>query len=392
MEKVIVLLTYSKLIKIIFELISKNVLPFLYSKKLINNIGKKEGIKNILIIEGGGIGDLLRTFPAIETIMDNFPKALFTLLISPRTVDLLSFFPRKQPSFEVMYYAPSSIKHQGLFAKWRLISTLRKRRFDLVYLPKRGQGMVEESLMWLLIGAQLRIGFYKDWVGQCNNIKTELKFDTPLLQQNIELLRVGGLNITTDEITLAKPPLSTYSNLIDKIRANKNPIISVHPGTLWATSQRRWPTDNFTLLIKMLIDKLHATILLLGSPDEQHLSVTIESGVNHKNLFNMAGKTTFLELYYLLSSSSIFIGGDSGPLHLALALKIPSVAIFGSTSPVQVIGSHQHVYVIKKDLPCSPCYVHQYETLPVCKHARCLSEITVTEVFNAVEVLLTNEY
>ena len=102
----------------------------------------------------------------------------------------------------------------------------------------------------------------------------------------------------------------------------------------------------------------------------------------------MIGKTTVGQMAALIKLSHLFIGNDSGPLHMALSLDIPSIALFGPTSPEQVIAHTENFIAISKEINCSPCYLHQPGFKPQCDNRRCLEDIQAEEVIKSIETML----
>jgi len=373
---------------IFFSLLEKLAPFFDKDKKSITH----SKIRKILVAEGGGIGDLIRVLPAIECLKDNFPAASISVLASPEAKEILSLFSKKDIVSEVIDYDLKG-KHKGFFKKFLLILSLRKKHFDLIYAPDRGEGMREEVLMNFLTGAPHRIGFQKGKAGFLNTIKIELRENIPILKQNLDILKNAGLQVTKEEIDLSIPEKDILeANLLIKqvTRETSSPLITIHPGASWNAGYRCWPLEKYISLIKRLIQELQLKVTIIGNTGDIEIGKRILTEVESPNIVSVMGKTTLAQMAAIIKLSTLFLGNDSGPLHIALALKIPSVAIFGSTSPEQVIGPHERCIVIKKNLACSPCYVHQYDYTPACKDFQCLNKISVDEVFNAVKKVLSN--
>ncbi|MCF6153670.1 MAG: glycosyltransferase family 9 protein [Candidatus Brocadia sp.] len=348
-------------------------------------------IRKILVAEGGGIGDLIRVFPAIECLKNNFPAASISVLASPEAKEILSLFSKNDIISEVIDYDLKS-RHKGFFRKFPLIFSLRKRHFGLVYAPDRGEGMREEVLMNFLTGVPHRIGFQKGRAGSLNTITIELREDIPIVKQNLDILRNAGLQVTKEEIDLSIPEKDIHEAklLIKQLtREIPSPVITVHPGASWKAGYRCWPLEKYISLIQRLIKELQLKIIIIGNRGDIETGKRILKEVESPDIISVMGRTTLAQMVAIIKVSSLFLGNDSGPLHIALALKIPSVAIFGSTSPEQVIGPQEGCIVIRKNLACSPCYVHQHDYTPDCKDFPCLSEISVDEVFNAVKKVLS---
>ncbi len=351
-------------------------------------------IRKILVAEGGGIGDLIRVFPAIECLKDNFPAASISVLASPEAKEILSLFSKKDLVSEVIDYDLKD-RHKGFFRKFPLILSLREKHFDLIYAPDRGEGMREEVLMNFLTGIPHRFGFQKGRAGFLNTIKIELKENVPIVKQNLDILRNAGLQVTKEEIDLSVPEKDILEAkfLVKQLtREIPSPVITIHPGASWNAGYRCWPREKYISLIQRLIKEQQRKVIIIGNRGDSETGKRILREVESPHIISVMGMATLAQTAAIIKCSSLFLGNDSGPLHIALALKIPSVAIFGSTSPEQVIGHQERCVVIRKNLACSPCYVHQYDYRPDCKDFRCLNEITVDEVFNAVKKVLSDNF
>ena len=382
------ILNLKEIIKKFVLYILEGLSIFFDNNKLIDPVK----IKKILAYGGGsGIGDLLLALPAIESLHANFPKATISLLASPESKKVLSISPFRATISEIIDY-DSKKKHKSFFSKLILLSTLRKKLYDLVYFPSRGDGMREEVLMNLLIGAPHRLGFKKGKVGLFNTVKIEFREDIPILKQNLAILEAANLDIYSEKIKLDVPKkdINAAKKLLSEHNFNNSfPLISIHPGASWHTKYKCWPIEKYTLLIRYLLKEFSAEIIIIGSKSEIDIGKRIFEKIQNPSLINMIGKTPITQMAAFIKLSHLFIGNDSGPLHVALSLGVPSIAIFGPTSPKQVISSTEKCIIISKEISCSPCYLHQPGFKPYCDDIKCLTEITVEEVIKYVRKMLS---
>ncbi|TVM04338.1 MAG: hypothetical protein CV087_00125 [Candidatus Brocadia sp. WS118] len=351
-----------------------------------------QAIKKILVSSGGGgIGDLLLALPAIEFFSLNFPHASISLLASSENLEVLPLFPGRAIISEVIDYDARG-RHKGLLKKLLLILSLRKRHFNLSYFPSRGEGMRKEALMSFFIGASNRLGFSKGPVGLLNTVNVELQDDVSLLDQNLAILSAAKLSVQRPAKMLAIPGkdlLEARIALEHLIPNNMFPIISIHPGAVWHSKNKCWPIEKFISLIRCLLEEFNAKILIVGSKNELPISRILSEHIQNPSVLDMIGKTTIVQMAAFIQQSHLFIGNDSGPLHIALFLNVPSIAIFGSTSPKQILHSEKNCTIVRKNLTCSPCYLHQPSFQYLCNDIRCLKEITVDEVLGVAKKVLT---
>ena len=148
----------------------------------------------------------------------------------------------------------------------------------------------------------------------------------------------------------------------------------MNPVALWDT--KMWEDDKFAQLCDRIVEELSLKVVFTGGRDRE----TVEHirSLMHLPSVDLAGKTTLRDLAYLYELSSLVVTTDSGPMHVAAAVGTPTVALFGSTDPARTGPYGEGHTVIRKDLPCSPCFLKRCET------RRCMREISVEEVFRAI--------
>jgi|Deesub1362A_J573_1020465.scaffolds.fasta_scaffold00162_21 ADP-heptose:LPS heptosyltransferase len=348
----------------------------------------KDRIKKILVIEAGGIGDLLRVFPVIDALDHNFPHASISILIAAPVRETLDLYPEKGIFSEIIELDLRRT-HRGMIRKLPLIRLIRDRGYDLVYASARGEGAREISLMAFLTGAPYRIGFEQKGLKGVYTSALEFKRDIPILRQNLELLKVAGIKVMNEKINIRIPDRDQAAS--DRLVSQfTRPIIVVHPSTARDSMHRMWGIDRYTSLIGELICRFQAAVVLIGSAEETGIGHHISASMNNPSLINLIGRTSIPVTAGIIKRATLFIGNDSGPLHIALALNVPSVAIFGPTSPDQVLGDdyRKMCCVVSHRVDCSPCYLHMDHHTPSCKSPRCMDGVSTEEVFEAVKALL----
>jgi heptosyltransferase-2 len=161
----------------------------------------------------------------------------------------------------------------------------------------------------------------------------------------------------------------------------QRPIIMLNPGASYGPA-KRWPAERFAELGSLLQERNKATVLITGAGNERGLAESISSLMAKKPI-NLSGQTSLRMLAGLISQSNLFVTNDSGPMHMANALKIPVTVVFGPTDP-RVTGPYQEPSaVIKKDVPCWPC---AYRECPF--DHRCMASISPEEVYKACQRFL----
>ena len=205
-------------------------------------------------------------------------------------------------------------------------------------------------------------------------------------QLNYYLDLISGLGLKTSPPKISLPVTQEEKRKAKEMLVSlnvdlKKPLVILNPGASYGPS-KRWHAENYAKLALLLQDKKKAEILITGSKDDNELVESIASCITKKP-FNLTGKTNLRLLAGLISNADLFITNDSGPMHIANALKIPVIAIFGPTNPSFTGPFQQPAAVIKKDVPCWPC---SYRVCPF--DHQCMISIDAEEVFEACQKFL----
>jgi len=164
-----------------------------------------------------------------------------------------------------------------------------------------------------------------------------------------------------------------------------DPVVGVCPGSVWAT--KRWTPEGFASVIDSLIRRYRAKVLILGAPNDRPVVSEILSVCREKPV-NLIGRTTPMQLAGLLSFCRLAVTNDNGAMHVAAALEIPTIAMFGSTTLDLGYGPlNPRALVIEKALSCRPCGPHGHPRCPL-GHFNCMKEILPGEVMDAAGKLL----
>jgi heptosyltransferase-2 len=161
---------------------------------------------------------------------------------------------------------------------------------------------------------------------------------------------------------------------------SSEPLIGINPGAAYG-SAKRWLPEGFAAAADRLASEVGATILIFGATADLVSARQVAAGMRHKPVL-LAGLTTLRQLMALLKLCRLFLTDDSGPMHLAAALGVPQVAIFGSTDPVATGPLSTRARVIRRPVDCSPCFLRE---CPI--DFRCMTGISVDEVCAAARDL-----
>lgn len=340
----------------------------------------------ILLFQAGGIGDILRIFPLLESLHAAFPgAALFTL--SPFHTSVYALLREPGMLAGSLPYNPTNAQ-RGLAAKLKLARALRGYGFDLIVNPARGQGMLQHALLSFAIGAPVRVGFDDEGAGFANNVRVPLTADRPIVLQNLDLLRALGTEPQVTDVHLRVPRIDLAS-LLPRTLDESEPLIAIHAGSTWE-SRLQWQLARYAELLTALLREHRCTILLLGTAPETPMGDALMAQANQPRVVNLIGKTSLLQVAALLSRCALFIGNDSGLLHVALGLRTPAIGLFGYTAPQQVIFPQGPCVALHKP-GRTRLYEHQAFFTFRDEGPNPLDNIHVSDVLDAARSLLRGE-
>ncbi|MDA8388037.1 MAG: lipopolysaccharide heptosyltransferase II [Nitrospiraceae bacterium] len=340
----------------------------------------------VLIRGVNWVGDAVMTMPAMRAIRKAMPEADITLLVKPWVSGLFE----KDPNVDqIMIYGPG---HSGINGKLRLALALRQKDFKKAILL---QNAFDAALICRLAGIPERIGYGRDARGWLLTGPVPCLAEDRLAHHSryyLNLLEKAGIIGKG----LAPENAWIYLGLEERLRARKGlaalglkrPVVGLNPGAAFGPS-KRWPAAGFRRLAEAIIGELGGGAVIFGSAKEAPAAEEIAEGL--PGAVSMAGRTTLRELAAYISECDALVTNDSGPMHVGYAVGAPLVALFGSTSPA-LTGPPAGSAVIKKELPCSPCFKRQCARLGdppgTASVPECMGEIAAPEVLLALKSVL----
>ena len=331
--------------------------------------------KRILIVNVNWIGDVIFSTPFIKTVRQNYPDSHIICLLHPRCADVLKDNPRLD---EIVIYDEEGL-HKGLIGKLKLIISLREKKIDVAFLLHRS---FTKSLIAFLAGARERIGYPEKKRGLLLTKAVEIPDqETHKVEYFLNLARACDMKVEDPsyEFFVSDTERKRVRHLLQESGiSDKDFIVVLCPGGNW--DPKRWPKENFARLADMLSDKLGAKIVISGAKKDIALAESIKKMMKTIPVIS-CGKTDLKDLGALMERANLVVANDSGPMHLAVAMKTKVIALFGPTSPKLTgpygIGSYR---IICKNEECDvPCYDLS------CTDNKCMSIITVEDVFSAVQ-------
>lgn len=336
--------------------------------------------KRILIIQTAFIGDVILSTPLVRNLRKIFPDSFLSFLLIPETKNVLENNPHLN---QILIYDKRKKKGMGEFI--RVLCKIRNGQFDLALIPHRS---VRSALLARLSGIPGRTGFDNSAGSFLLTRKVSYPAETHEVDRNLSLLSSLSPRLTDSSPELYPSP-EDYSYvrqvLVNSGIKEEDRIVGIAPGSVWAT--KRWLPERFAEVSQLLVDKVGAKIVFMGSEDDRDLCQGIGSLMKDKPTI-LAGSTSILQSAAMISLCKAILSNDSAPVHLASVMKTPVAAIFGSTIPEFGFGPYgvEHV-VLQKDVYCRPCGIHGRRKCPE-KHFRCMREITTQEAFEALSSLL----
>jgi heptosyltransferase-2 len=269
-------------------------------------------------------------------------------------------------------------RERGLRPLLRLIGRLRKGKYDLVVSPHRS---LRSALIARFSGAPVRLGFQSGGGGWAYNRGVSF----PNREKRAYIRELKLAESLAGEVPELRPQLFPDRKSLEEVRAllartgveEESPLVGLVIGTVWAT--KKWPTERFLELGRRLGRRGDLSLVVLGGPAEAEEAAAFRE---EDGFVNLVGRTTLPQLVALLSLCRAVVGVDTGPLHAAMALGVPAVALFGPTDEQQFEFPPPGA-CLTVDLPCRPCRPHGSRTCPV-GDWRCMPEISAAAVEAAV--------
>jgi len=325
------------------------------------------------------------SLPAFRAIRERYPKAYIAVLSRPWVADLYS---REQFADRVILHAAGR-GFRDLGGKWRLARSLKEERFDAAILL---QNAFEAALIAWLARIPRRIGYNRDGRGLLltHPVRTPKPGEAPPheSQYYLELLRRAGIveqRFTLDTIHLEGS--GEARALGAKMFAQQGfpqAVVGVSPGAAFGGA-KRWMPERFAEAARRTAEETGAAVALFGSAGERAMCEEVAGRLNGGGLVvrNFAGETTLSEFIELAAACRLFLTNDSGAMHIACALGVPTVAVFGPTDHEATGPQGSHCRVVREPVECSPCKLRE---CPI--DHRCMQRIPADRVARiALELL-----
>jgi len=318
------------------------------------------------------------SLPALRALRERFPSAQISILAKPWVADL---YGREPFCNETIPYTAADLP-----SKWAAARALALRRFDCAILL---QNAFEAAAVAFAARIPERIGYARDGRGflLTRAIAVPRHGEIPPHEcfYYLELLRRAGILESfgsSDEIRLDAAPTAKQTGLerFQTLGWNR-PVIGLSPGAAYG-SAKRWLPDRFAETANRLASELGAAVAVFGSNAERELCAGVAAAITAP-VKNLAGETSLCEFIELAAACSVYITNDSGAMHIASALGVPTVAIFGATNDRTTGPRGALARVVREPVECSPCLKRE---CPI--DHRCMTRVTAARVAETALELL----
>jgi predicted lipopolysaccharide heptosyltransferase III len=340
----------------------------------------------ILLIQLGDIGDVVLTLPTIEVLAEAFPRRPLVLCVREHARELMEDAP-------LVHHVLSVKKEKRKFNaelahQFQFLKDLRRVRSTLAIEVRTG---TRGAVIARLSGANTRIARYaNDGTLWRNRLFTHLVKPT---RENIQYAAQHSLNIMAPfglshkdprpKISVPEYRRKSAAALFRAARIpRERPLVGVHPFSLW--QYKEWRPSEMALLLDRIQAEYPCHIVVTGAPNERERAEDLIGRCDRKP-YNLAGETSIGELPAVLAACSLFMGVDTAALHMAAAVGIPTVGIFGPSSWTNWAPRGNEHLIIKKGLPCQPCSQKGCDGF---ERSRCLMELSANEIYKMMGGML----
>jgi heptosyltransferase-2 len=340
----------------------------------------KSKIHRILIRATNWVGDAVMSMPAFEAVRQNFPESHISVLARPWVAPLYETHPAAN---QVIPYKRGYGYWKDFSEFLKVVRLIRSLHFDMAVLF---QNAFEAAFIARLSGIKIRVGYNTDGRGfllSHSVVRGKEVLKLHQVEYYLTVLRALGWNAPTKD-----PALSTGPEAIARVRSllssrgieDQDLVVGLSPGAAYGPA-KRWPVERFAAIGDRAIREWGAKVVVIGTEQEKAFGETLISATT-PGAVNFCGMTGLGDALALIKRCRLFVSNDSGLMHVAAALKVPTVAVFGSTDSVATGPRGKNARVVKQDMECSPCLK------PECSAGyRCLLAVRPEDVWREMEKL-----
>jgi heptosyltransferase-2 len=344
----------------------------------------KQGAR-VVVLQTAFPGDVVLALPMVQALRKKTPDAYIGFVATPVGSELL----KNHPDISVVLTYDKRGKDRGVAGARRFASRLREENFDTALVPHRS---IRTALVTRIAGIPRRVGFSTS-AGRLF-FTDVVPYDGNAHEIERDLSLVGAVGFLPGGRFLpslypASGDVSRVDTLVHSWYARggvPGRLVALAPGSVWAT--KRWPVAHFIGLARLLVEAGWG-LALVGGKEDLTLCNQIAGAVGFEHALNAAGSLSLLESAELVRRCDVLVTNDSAPMHLAGAMRVPVVALFGPTVPAFGFAPSGpgDIVIERQGLSCRPCSIHGGTRCPVGTF-ECMIAVSPGEVFRAVESLL----
>lgn len=332
--------------------------------------------KKILIVKLSSLGDVVHALPAFKAIRDNYPESEIYWVVERSGAEILKSLQGLDEiiTFDTLKWRKRPFSLTTLKELLESLKKIRREKFDIAI---DFQGTLKSSFITFLSSAKERLGFAKENLREpvasifyTKRAKT-IPENTQVVVKNMKLIEVIGIKKNLPEF----PELKIDADLPQDLKFNRDRLIILNGGGGWET--KIWVKGRWRELALRIKEMGFEPLFLWGNIAERK-RVEEES----RGEISLAPYLNIPQLMKLISLSRLVISGDTFPLHIADAMGIPVVGIYGPSSPWKNGPVSRNSKVVFNELPCSFCYKRK------CKDLKCMKSIDVESVLEKVKEIL----
>ncbi len=329
----------------------------------------------LILMPDKHLGNLIVSISALYSLHEALNEWEKYIVIDETYTDIAEMFFLKN---QIIPYPRKKIKDsnsfQSIFLFYKLIAKLRNLSPSIaIDFENRQTG----ALLAFLSGSKKRVGLKTGKRSYLYNVKIKINVNEYIHIKDYYLFLVKSLGFNAVPLPEPKIKEEWIEILNKKINTNNDKIICIHP---WAGKiYKRWDLENFLKVAEELSSK--TTVYLIGSKNE-----ATEIKMPNNKIINLTGKLTLGELCALMSKVSLFIGNDSGPMHLASLFNVPTIALFGSADEKRWRPTSEKSFVLRGTPRCEHCIGRKCD-----KSFRCIRNIKISDVLEISHKILNGK-
>ena len=335
--------------------------------------------KNILVIRSGGIGDVLMTTTFLQVLRNKYKKSKISYLVGEWSKEVLE---GNNDIDEIISFDDNIIFNKKIIKVFRSIHKLRKKKFDLCFI-------LDKSYLWNLFaffsGIPFRVGFDRYGEGFPNNLNVPFEGKKNEIGYYLDILRLLDIDVKKKKmkLPLSKNDIEFSNNFLKKKSLTNKKIVGIAVGGAENPGQnahiKRWPKEKYIELINVLNER--ENIILFGGKNDFQLNEEIINAILIKKnkIINAAG-ISLKQSSALMKKCRLFITHDSGAMHIAAAMDIKLIALFGPT-PAERFAPRNAIIITSKGEGC-PCY----DIYGNYKKIDCMEDIKVKDVLKNIKL------